>query len=328
MEELSLDDGSKGQRYERLTKTLRGGKRQERIREKPDYGPPVSPQTKGMMEQACDFRDNPDEFIAPPDYPFTARQLFGDLRSRLDDEHKTHMSFERLARLIGQATSTTHHWFRIYDHPHVIGFMALLERLSPASRQTFIETHCRVLPTLADPRLTHSPEQVVRFEFLLNQARGLTVLAGGTDWSRIFLVTAFGHYCRHCNGRQKPPAGIDIHRPSRFVPVASLTYIDDSLALHRIRELTIKAWPRIMTSNARLLLFNRVWSLVPEVREDLVRCARRKNVVIAEEGVPKLAGLRSKISTPTHLLTVSGVKGVPEGIHVDCRQFTACKTFP
>ena len=32
------------------------------------------------------------------------------------------------------------------------------------------------------------------------------------------------------------------------------------------------------------LFFNRVWSSVPEVREDLLRCAGFKHVVIAEEG--------------------------------------------
>jgi len=236
-----------------------------------------------VADQACDVGDDPKNFIVPPAYPFTARQLFGQLRSRLADEHQNHPSFERLARMIGRPTSTTHHWFGMYDHPHVIGFMALLERLSSASRLAFIEMHCRVLPTLADPRLAHSPEQDFRFADLLNQAAGLTAVTGGTDYSRTFLLTALGHSFRRCDGRQKPPAGIDVHQPRLFVPVTSLTYIDDSLALHRIRELTLKVWPRIMTSNARLLLFNRVWSLVPEVREDLLRCAQRKNVVIAEE---------------------------------------------
>jgi hypothetical protein len=41
-------------------------------------------------------------------------------------------------------------------------------------------------------------------------------------------------------------------------------------------------WPRVLTSGAPRLFFNRVWSSVPEVREDLLRCAGFKHVVIAE----------------------------------------------
>ena len=49
-------------------------------------------------------------------------------------------------------------------------------------------------------------------------------------------------------------------------------------------RLTQRMWPRVLTSGAPRLFFNRVWSSVPEVREDLLRCAGFKHVVIAEEG--------------------------------------------
>jgi len=47
-------------------------------------------------------------------------------------------------------------------------------------------------------------------------------------------------------------------------------------------RLTQRMWPRVLTSGAPRLFFNRVWSSVPEVREDLLRCAGFKHVVIAE----------------------------------------------
>jgi hypothetical protein len=51
-----------------------------------------------------------------------------------------------------------------------------------------------------------------------------------------------------------------------------------------VRRLTQRIWPRVLTSGAPRLFFNRVWSSVPEVREDLLRCAGFKHIVIAEEG--------------------------------------------
>jgi hypothetical protein len=60
-----------------------------------------------------------DGLIAAPGCPFTAGALFGDLRSRLAKEHRRPMSYERLARIMGQSTTTTHHWFGLFHQsPH------------------------------------------------------------------------------------------------------------------------------------------------------------------------------------------------------------------
>jgi hypothetical protein len=59
---------------------------------------------------------------------------------------------------------------------------------------------------------------------------------------------------------------------------------------------------------------------VPEVRDDLLRCAGFKHVVIAEEGALDVGGLKTRVSTPIHVLTLSTVQSVPEGILVNCRR--------
>ena len=66
--------------------------------------------------------------MTAPGYPFSARDIFGDLRSRLAAEHRRPMSFERLAKMLGRSKSTTYNWFDIFHHPHVLGFLCLLER--------------------------------------------------------------------------------------------------------------------------------------------------------------------------------------------------------
>ena len=49
--------------------------------------------------------------MTAPGYPFSARDIFGDLRSRLAAEHRHPMSFERLAKMLGRSKSTTYNWF-------------------------------------------------------------------------------------------------------------------------------------------------------------------------------------------------------------------------
>jgi hypothetical protein len=75
----------------------------------------------------------------------------------------------------------------------------------------------------------------------------------------------------------------------------------------------------MLTSGAPRLFFNRVWSSVPEVRDDLLRCARFKHIVIAEEATLDVDDLKTRVSTPIHVLTLSTAKSVPARILVNCR---------
>jgi hypothetical protein len=155
---------------------------------------------------------------------------------------------------------------------------------------------------------------------LLDQKAGLTIITGGTDFSRAFVFTALAHAASRADGKLPAAAGIDLHRSHLFVPVESLIYIAEDMSPDHARRLTHKIWPRVLTSRAPHLFFDRVWSSVPEVREDLLRCGGFKHVVIAEEGALDVRGLKTRVSTPIHVLTLSASKSVPERILVNCRR--------
>jgi hypothetical protein len=280
---------------------------------------------KGMNKQTRKTKLPDDGFMTAPGYPFSARDIFGDLRSRLAAEHRRPMSFKRLAKMLGRSKSTTYNWFDIFHHPHVLGFLCLLERLPPAERHSFIEAHCRAYPTLDDPRLAQAPGKAAKLLELLNQKAGLTIITGGTDFSRAFVFTALANAASRADGKLPAAAGIDLHRSNLFVPVESLVYIAEDLGPDHARRLTQKIWPRVLTSGAPRLFFNRVWSSVPEVREDLLRCAGFKHVVIAEEGPSDVGDLKTRVSTPIHVLTLSTAQSVPKGILVNCRRAQRAK---
>jgi hypothetical protein len=160
---------------------------------------------------------------------------------------------------------------------------------------------------------------------LLDQRAGLTIITGGTDFSRTFVFTALAHAACRADGKLPAAAGIDLHRSNLFVPVESLIYINGDLGLDHARRLTQRIWPRVLTSGTPRLFFNRVWSSVPEVRDDLLRCAGFKHVVIAEEGALDVGDLKTRVSTPFHVLTLSTAQSVPERILVNCRRVQRAK---
>jgi hypothetical protein len=246
------------------------------------------------------------DILIPPAYPLTGCQLFQDLRRRLAKEYQEPMYFKRLARMMGRSESTTYTWFEFYRHPHVLGFMCLLERLSPGQRRAFVDAHCRVTPSLQHSCFARNPSQITKLRELLNQRTGLTVITGGTDVARTFLLTALGHAC----GRLPVPAGLDQHRPINFVPVESLLYIDSSLGLKRVRRLTLEVWPKLLTSRSSILFFNGIWSAVSEVQGDLIQCSQRKHIVLAESNLPDLTGLKKQLAPPIHVITVLTSRGI------------------
>ena len=274
-----------------------------------------------MKKQPRECKKLESPLIKPPAYPFTARDLFGDLRMRLSAGLSKPMSFERLGQMIGKSKSIAYHWFELFDHPQVLAFMCLLERLSPAERRNYVEAHCRTLPSLAHADFAFSPTTIGMLLALLNQKTGLTIVAEGPESSRLSLVSALAHQAYHqAAGKRERPVGIDMHVPTHFVPTESLAYLDGAGDLNQIREATLKLWPRILSSSGRFVICNGVWSAVPEVRQDMLRCTRKNHVLLAEAGLPDLAHVRSLVSTPIHVLTLSRSKRTPGGIRINWRR--------
>ena len=83
------------------------------------------------------------------------------------------------------------------------------------------------------------------------------------------------------------------------------------------KALTLAHWPRILTSKAQLLLFNNVWSLVPELSGDFVRLAAIKRLIVAERTAPEPA--RVRIFNALDIVTVS--ECLRGGIQISCRRF-------
>jgi hypothetical protein len=268
-----------------------------------------------MIAKDQDSGGEDAKFVRLPGFPFEAQGLLGELRNRLEMENGRAMGFEELGEIMGNPKSTAHYWFSAYRHPHLIGFMALLEQLSPEARNRFMDAHCRVFPTTSHPMLVGATEQL---NSLLGNNTGISVITGSSERNRLLVLTALGHSFRRRSKSRVSVTGIDVHRPTHFVPVPGIRYINDKLTLNQIRKVVLSVWPKLLTTTAQLVLLNGIWSAVPKVWDDLVRIAALKHVVLAEE--PDLASsIQERMKhLETRILRVSSSGQGRKSIRINC----------
>ena len=256
------------------------------------------------------------DFVRAPAHPLTGPRLFRRLRAALTDAFGAEPSFDQIGAFTAQPPSTTQHWFQVFDHPHVFFFLCLLEQLPLSKRTELLGEFCRELPTLSHPRLAHDPIAVAALENLLEEKQGMTVIRAGTDYQRMFVVTALGHSFTRKNGLCAGVAGLDIHQPQKMVPLAGLVYFKEPLPVTKLRRLAQEAWPEIRSSNARLLLFDGIWSAVPTLRDQIAELGSTRHVVLADPDGPDPAGLARATGNTVNVITIDHAKENPSWIRL------------
>ena len=239
-----------------------------------------------------------DGFARPPAYPIQAQELFSDLRLQLEAEHGRGLGYRELGEFVGKSKSTAHYWFEVYDHPQVLGLMTLLERLSPARRHAFVDSLCRALPGIDCLRLGRA-----ELSELFRKQAGMTIITGGNGGARTLAITSLGHHWRRLNWKDASPAGLDLHPPSKFVPVSGVKYLDPALGRAKLQLVIRPLLARLLTARARLVLLNNVWSLLPEAHDGLLRSSAHKHIVVAG------ANLQLQAKTGLHVITLAGSAG-------------------
>lgn len=252
-------------------------------------------------------KPNPD-IVRSPAYPFAGQQVFQLLRVALTESFGFQPGFSRLGRLIGENTNLTHYWFKVLPHHHVIGFLSLLEHLPEAKRIALLNQYCRELPRLDHPRLAHDLVAVSNLENVLRRKSGITWIQGGTDFHRTFVLTALGHsYTQFC-GEAATVNGIDVHEPRKWVPVEGISYMTEPLRIEKARLVAAAIWPSIVSGKAQLVLLNGVWSIAPQIHEEVLSMAALRHVVLTAAKIPE----RWPMSASTHIITLNQAR---EGEH-------------
>jgi hypothetical protein len=260
------------------------------------------------VEQKFMNRD-PDEtseyFRRPPAHPLTGRAIFAKLRAALAGERGAKLTLERLGQILGKATSTAGYWFEISNHPPALGLVCLLERLSAENQQRFVRSVCRPLPTVLHPNVARSPRTVADLLETLKNPCGISLVRGGNEASRSYLLSALGHTFSQLYPRQQTAVGIDLCPPDKFVPVETVRYLRAALSRDQLLLAITELWPQIQRAASPLVLLNGVWSAAPELHPEIVECAKLRNVILADAVLPDLKQLAQQGIRPLQLLTLS-----------------------
>jgi hypothetical protein len=189
---------------------------------------------------------------------------------------------DRFGHLLGAPRSTIHDWYHGSVAKPINHFLCALERLSEKQRADMFRNLCRQCPRVEHLRLAHDQEAVKLLKELLANPVGLTLVPGPSDPLRTFLITALGNSAAQLIP-VKTVCGLDIHKPDLFVPVHGVLYFWEPDDTAQVRQLLPDMWQVMKNAPTDLILLNRVWTIMPEIREEIIACARSRHVIMADQ---------------------------------------------
>jgi len=81
----------------------------------------------------------------------------------------------------------------------------------------------------------------------------------------------------------KTVCGRDVHKPDLFVPVHGVLYFWEPNDAVQVRQLLPDMWQVMKNAATDLILLNRVWTILLEIREEIITCAKSRHVIVADQ---------------------------------------------
>jgi hypothetical protein len=223
------------------------------------------------------------------------------------------VSFEDLEQLSGRPAGTIGSWFEGARMNQLEFLFALLERVPARLRYELLDATCRLQPTLQHPRLAHDPIALSRLETLLKQRAGFTIIHGGPEHARAFLLNALGNSVREVNCGQQPVVGVEFQPVSVWAPVPGIIHLSSHAEIGQHLQ---RVWSKIKQANdGSLILLGSIWNRISHLHAEIVHQAARCHVLVADDFL-KPEDLVRRIPGPVHILTVAPAREQPEWIRV------------
>lgn len=240
-------------------------------------------------------------------------RLLVGIKSSISLAESRAVSFEDLEQLSGRPAGTIGSWFEGARMNQVEFLLALLERVPMGLRHELLDATCRVQPTLQHPKLAHDPIALSGLQKLLKQRTGFTVIHGGPEHARAFLLNALGNSVREVSSTQQSLFGLEFQLVSAWAPAPGVIHLSPRVEL---RQQVQRAWSKIQHANdGSVILLGHVWNRIPHLHPEIVQLAGRCHVFVADEPL-KTEDLVRRIQEPVHIVTVSPAREQPEWIRV------------
>jgi hypothetical protein len=241
-------------------------------------------------------------------HPERVRSLMRAIKENLEASQGRPILYEELAQYAGQAISSVFDKLQKTHQPQVEALVGWLERLPEATRTQLMNSHCRSYPTLEHPRVAHDPAQVSRLKTLLTQGSGFTIIKGGNDSLRTFVVSALCHSKSILQAERRVAWGLDIHQPDWFVPVEGVIYLNNLLDPLRLTECVNRHWSIQFTAGVQIVILNGVWSATQRLEQQIAELGARCHLIVADEQIIKIEDQWRRTKAPIHVLTLSEEK--------------------
>lgn len=221
-----------------------------------------------------------------PAYPHRPKHIMDKLHNALESaECRPGFKLTQLhfGHICGLSKSTINDWLCTDHAGRFGGFVCALERLSEGQRLLLFRRICRRCPRLSDPALSHDRESVRQLESLLRCPRGVTLVVGGSEKARTFLITAMGNSAYAINPKRST-CGLDLQTSASFSPVPGVIYCAGIVNPNGgLQQTVVQAWPFISAAfKGPLVLLNGVWFRVPELRPQILRLGENKHLLLAD----------------------------------------------
>jgi hypothetical protein len=250
--------------------------------------------------------------------PDRVRSLLCSLKRELEQFQGREITYDELGRYAGTAGSTVFEKLLRSQHAQIEALLGWLEHLPPERYCRLLAEACRCLPTISHPRLAHDLVQVSILRNFLKQEKGLTLVFGGSEGVRTFVMTALGHSAKMLGPTHRLACGVDRFLPDWHVPVDGVIYLNISVSTPGLKERALKAWEHTQVGRDRMVLLNGICSVAPELIGQAVSLAKDQAVFIADERATILSALAGLKWRPAQALKVRLEDN--ERIHVSVEQ--------
>lgn len=202
---------------------------------------------------------------------------------------------------------TVRDWFSGMGHPSAEFLLSLLDRTDEETSQRILGKARKLFPSLDHSLLMNDKAVISRLKTIMAQRGGLTFIQSDNDEHRTFLTTALGHTYLHLTQPPRQVVGIDIHEHDWFVPIPGVSYLHNTFAPDQIRMHARQAWPQ-PSSVATLVIFNGLWSAVPELQKDIRLIAETWPVIVTDEVMMDIAQMRVRPPHATNMITIASAR--------------------
>ena len=192
-------------------------------------------------------------------------------------------TFAEMEKWTGVPENTIRGWFAGQGNPAAEFVVALLERTPAKVRSEIIDEFCRDYPTLDHPRLSGDRAILSRLKTLIGQPRGFTFIQAQNEEVRTFLISALAHSFWTLVMPPRRVLGLDVHAADWFVPVPGVNYLNNILPPDELRRAARPVWPSVRNGETPLVIFNGLWSALPELQEKICAFAERCHVLVTDE---------------------------------------------